>query len=94
MVLGALSGRLVSAGASQGGRLVATQTGRAALGGGAAGAAGGVLLDDVPLVGPVVDPTETQSGVGGDGSSFDVVTGGLLLMVLGLGAYAYIQSQQ
>ena len=49
-------------------------TGRAA----AAGAGGGILLDDVPLVGPALDPTE-----GGEGpaiSPFMIVA--LLVLVI------------
>jgi len=37
---------------------------RAAIGAGAGGLAGGVLLDDVPLVGPTLDPTENPGGGG------------------------------
>jgi len=56
---------------------------------GAAGATGGVLLDDVPVIGPGLDPTESS---GGGSSAFGssimtLVVGavGVLLLVLLVG---------
>ena len=46
---------------------------------GAAGAAGGVLLDDIPVLGPALDPTE---GGGNGGSSLDMLLLGALLVLL------------
>jgi len=39
-------------------------TGRAAAGGAVAGAGGGVLLDDIPILGSMLDPTEGSGGPG------------------------------
>lgn len=48
----------IKTGSKLGGRTVGSSTGRAATAGAGAGLLGGTLVDDIPLVGDDLDPTE------------------------------------
>lgn len=67
--------------ATRAGRWLGTSTGRTAAGGAAAGATGGVLLDDIPLLGNL-DPTEGGNGQGGQQTLLLLVllVGGLVIL--------------
>jgi hypothetical protein len=82
MVVG-LIGKAASKGASKlGGSFLGSSTGRAAAAGGAAGLGGGMLVDDVPLVGSTLDPTEGGGNQqGGSGVNMTLV----LIAVIALG---------
>lgn len=63
-------------------RAFGSTAGRAAAGGAAAGATGGVLLDDVPLIGEALDPTEGGNNQQQQGSGMNETL--ILLMLAGI----------
>lgn len=87
MVIGILGSTGIRAGLTRAGTWIGSSAGRA----GAAGIAGGMLADDIPLVGDAIDPTE-QSGGGGSDTATILVYGALLIgAVIALGSLFDIQ---
>lgn len=66
---------------ARGGTAIGTRIGSSTAATAGAGAAGGMLVDDIPLVGSTLYPTEGNSGLGG---SMNMLTLLALLFALGM----------
>lgn len=68
-------------GSRLGTRLAGSSAARAGAAGAGAGAAGATVVDDIPILGGLLDPTE-GSGNGGSGISMSLLLGAVFVVIL------------